>query len=138
MASQASIAYNTILKKGDGGSPETFTDYGLEVTGVNGIGFSRTAIDATHMQSANGYQEFIFGLKQNKPVTVEINYLPANTGAIQTLLEGAQGNWRVQFPDNSTVTFTAGIQDFALGNMTPDGKMSATVIFQPSGKPTWA
>lgn len=138
MTSTATIAFNTILKKGDGASPEVFTDYGLEVTGVNGVGFSRTAIDATHMQSSNGYQEFIFGLKQNKPVTVEINWLPSGAGAIQTLMEGAQGNWRVQFPDNSTVTFTAGISDFSLGNLTPDGKMSATIIFQPSGKPTWA
>lgn len=138
MASTATIAYNTILKKGDGASPEVFTDYGLEVTGVNGVGFSRTAIDATHMQSANGYQEFIFGLKQNKPVTVEINWLPSGTGAIQTLMEGAQSNWRIQFPDNSSVTFYAGISDFALGGLTPDGKMSASFVLTASGKPTWA
>ena len=138
MASAAAIGFNTILKKGDGGSPEAFTDYGLEVLAVNGVGFTRTAIDATHMQSANGYQEFIFGLKQQKPFTVEVNWLASTVGAIQTLLEGAQGNWQILFPDNSNVTFTAGVQDLAIGSVTPDGKMTATLSFQPSGKPTWA
>src|SRR5690349_8568395 len=138
MASAATIAYGAILKKGDGASPEVFTDYGLEVTGINGVGFSRDAVDATHMQSSNGYREYIGGLKTNKPVTVEINWLPAGVGAIQTLLEGAQGNWRIQFADNSSVTFTALITDYAIGNLTPDGKQSATLVFTASGKPTWA
>jgi hypothetical protein len=138
MASAAAIAYSTILKKGDGGLPESFTDYGLEINSVGGLGMSRAAIGATHMQSANGYEEFIFGLKTNKPFTVEINWLPSMTGAIQAILEGAQGNWQVLFADNSNVTFTAGINDFAVGSLTPDGKMTATLSFTPSGKPTWA
>jgi predicted secreted protein len=138
MASAAIIAYNTILKKGDGATPEVFTDYGLEITALNGVGFSRTAIDATHMQSANGYAESVFGMKQQKPFTAEINWVPSAAGAIQTLLEGAQGNWQILFPDNSTVTFAAGINDYAVGALTPDGKLTATISFTPSGKPTWA
>ena len=138
MASSATIAYGAILKKGNGASPEVFTDYGLEVTGINGVGFSRAAIDATHMQSSNGYQEFIPGIKTNKPITIEINWLPSGPGAIQTLLEGAQGNWLIQFSDNSSVTFQAMISEYAVGNLTPDGKQTASITFTPSGKPTWA
>ena len=138
MTSAAAIGLNTILKKGDGGSPEAFTDYGLEVTSVSGVGFSRAPINATHMQSANGYEEFIFGIKTNKPFTVEVNWVPSNTGAYQTLMEGSQGNWQFLFPNGSSVTVTAGINDVAIGALTPDGKMSATFSFTPSGKPTWA
>lgn len=134
----AAIAFDCILKKGNGGSPEAFTDYGLEVTSIDGVGFTRAAIDATHMQSANGYTEMIFGLKTNKPFTVGVNLIPSSIGAIQTLLEGAKGNWQVLFPDNSSVTFGAGITDFSVGSLTPDGKMTATIGFTPSGKPTWA
>jgi hypothetical protein len=134
----ARVGYGVILKKGDGGSPEAYTDYGLEVTSVSGVGFSRSAIDATHMQSADGYVEFIHGLKTTKPITVELNWLATNTASIQALLEGAKGNWRVQFPDNSTMTFKAAITDFDLGSVTPDGKMTASMVFTPSGKATLA
>ena len=134
----ARVGYGCILKKGDGGSPESFTDYGLEVTSINGIGISRSAVDATHMASANGYAEFIHGLKTTKPVTVTVNFVATTAGAIQTLLEGAKGNWQVAFPDESSVTFKAGITDFAVGDLTVDGKMTATVQFTPSGQATWA
>lgn len=136
-ATAAAIAYSTILKKGDGGTPETFTDYGLEVTTIDGLGFSRSAIDATHLQSDNGYSEFIHGIKTAKPFTAECNLVPSTVDNIQTLLEGAKGNWQILFPDNSYVTFAAGITDCTIGGMTPDGKMTMTIGFTPSGKPTW-
>ena len=87
MTSSARIGYGTILKKGDGGSPESFTDYGFEINSVDGVGFSREAIDATHMQSASGYREYVGGLKTQSPFTVEVNWIATGTGAIQTLVE---------------------------------------------------
>jgi len=140
MASAARIGYNTILKKGDGGSPEAFTDYGWEITSLDGIGFSREAIDATHLQSASGYREFVAGLKTMSPISVEIQWVASNTGALQTLIEATSplGNWQALFPDNSTVTFSALITSFKLGAVTPDGKLTATVELTPSGAPTWA
>lgn len=139
MASSAKIGFNTILKKGDGGSPEAFTDYGWEITSIDGVAITREAIDATHMQSADGYREFIGGLKTQSPFTVEIAFIPANAGAVQTLLEATSpnGNWQI-LVDTSTVTFAAMISSFSVGALTPDGKMTATVQFTPSGKPTWA
>jgi predicted secreted protein len=137
MTTAAIIAYDTILKK-ETSTPGTYTDYGLEITSVNGIGFSRDAIDATHMQSANGYREMIFGLKQAKPMTFEVNLVPSGVGALQTITEGSVANWQVLFPDNSTVTFAAGMTDFDVGAMTPEGKLSASFVLTPSGKPTWA
>lgn len=139
MPSAAKIAYSTILKKGDGGSPEAFTDYGWEITSIDGVAITREAIDATHMQSADGYREFIGGLKTQSPFTVEIAFIPANSGAVQTLLEATSpnGNWQI-LVDTSTVTFSAMISSFSVGALTPEGKMTATVQFTPSGKPTWA
>lgn len=140
MTSAARPGYSTILKKGNGGSPESFSDYGLEITNIDGIGFSREAIDATHLQSAGGYREFIPGLKTQTPITVEIQWVASGTGALQTLLEASSplGNWQVLFPDNSKVTFSAMISSFKLGAVTPDGKLTATVELTPSGAPTWA
>ncbi len=140
MPSAARIGYSTILKKGDGGSPETFSDYGFEILSIDGIGFTREAIDATHMQSANGYREFVPGLKTQSPISLEVHWIAANTGAIQTLVEASSpgGNWQVLFPDNSKVTFSAFITSFKKGSDTPEGKLTATVEFTPSGQPTWA
>lgn len=140
MPSNARIGYGVIFKKGDGGSPETFTDYGLEVVSVNGIGFTRDAVDATHMQSSGAWREFIFGLKQQKPISLEFNWIGSTTGTIQTQLESATplNNWQFLFPDASSLTTAAGLTDFSLGDMTPEGKMSASVIFTASGAPTWA
>lgn len=139
MPSAATIGYNTILKKGDGGSPEAFTDYGWEITSIDGVSISREAIDATHLQSASGYREFIGGLKTQAPFTVEFNFIPANAGAVQTLLEASSplGNWQILVA-SSTVTFSAMISSFSVGALTPDGKMTATVQFTPSGAPVWA
>lgn len=134
----ARVGYGCILKKGNGGTPETFSDYGLEITSISGVGFTRSSIDATHMQSADGYTEMIHGIKTAKPFTVECNLIVSAVGAIQTILEGAKGNWQILFPDNSSVTFKAAVTDFDLGSETPDGKMTATMQFTPSGKPTWA
>lgn len=140
MPSAARTAYGTILKKGNGSSPETFTDYGFEINSIDGVGFSREAIDATHMQSANGYREYVPGIKTQSPFTVEINWIASNTGALQTLVEASSplGNWQILFPDNSKVTFSAMITEFKLGGETPDGKQMATVSYTPSGQPTWA
>jgi hypothetical protein len=108
------------------------------MTSVNGIGFSRDAIDATHMQSANGYREMIFGLKQAKPMTFEFNLVPSGVGALQTITEGSASNWQVLFPDNSSLTFACRHDRLRRRAMTPEGKLSASFVLTPSGKPTWA
>lgn len=133
----AGVGYSTILKK-ETSTPGTYTDYGFEITSLNGVGFSRSSQDATHMQSPDGYTEFVHGIKTAKPVSLEVNWLPSVTGALQTLLEGAKANWQILFPDNSTCTFNAQATDVEIGALTPDGKMTATLTLTPSGKPTWA
>ena len=137
-ATAAAVGFGVILKKGDGGSPEAFTDYGLEVTSVNGIGVSRSSQDATHMASPGGYAEFIHGIKTAKAVTIGFNLVPSSSTAMQSIVEGSKGNWRVQFPDNTTLTFTAGMTDFDIGDLSPDAKMTGTCVLTPSGAYAWA
>lgn len=136
---EATIGYGVILKKGDGGSPtEAFTDFGLEITSAGAPGVSRSTSDVSHMQSPDGYTEMIFGLKTTKPFTVEFNWVPADTGSIKTVLEAGKKNWQIVFPDNSSCTVAAGITDLDISGLTPDGKMSASATFTPTGKATWA
>ena len=69
-ATEADIGYGAIFKVGNGGSPtETFTDFGAEVTSITPPGYSRDALDATHMASPDRFREYIAGLM---PSVVEV------------------------------------------------------------------
>lgn len=135
---QASVGTGIVLKKGNGATPEVFTDWGLEIVTVGLPGVSRNTADATHMQSPDGYTELVFGLKTTKPFTAEVNFIPANADDLAAALDSALGNWRFSFPDGSTCTVGAGVTDFDISGLTPDGKMGASLVFTPSGKATWA
>lgn len=138
-ASEAEIGFGVIVKKGNAdGPPETFTDFGLELTAVDGIGVSRDAVDVTHHQSPNNYRERIPGLNDSKPVNMTLNLVPADIQDIVDEVEGAKANWQIAFPDSSTVTMSGFFTDFTVGSLTVDGKMEATATFTPSGQPVWA
>lgn len=135
---QADVGYGIILKRGDGATPEVFTDFGLELTSITPPGVSRSTQDATHMQSPDGYTELIMGLKTTKPFNAEFNYIPDNTQDVIDAIEDGIGNWQIVFRSGATCTVAAGISDFAPTGLTPDGKMTASGTFSPSGKATWA
>lgn len=139
-ASEADIAFGVVLKKGGAAIGDAYSDWGLEIVGVTVPGFSRAAIDATHHQSPDGWGEMIFsGVKRQKPFTAEVNWIVANTGTIQTELEeDTIVYWKFEFPDGSSLITKLGVTDFSPGAAPVDGKMSASIEFTPTGKPTWA
>lgn len=136
----ADIAYGVILKKGGALITDAYTDWGLEITNATAPGWTRDAIDATHHASPGGWGEVIMsGVKTQKAFTCEFNWQVANTGTIKTQLTAASMVfWKFEFPDGSSVATKAGISDFSPGGMTPDGKMTGTLEFTPTGEPTWA
>lgn len=69
---QGMIGYGTTFKIGNGASPNVFTSV-LEVKSVNGFGFTGNEVNATHMESPNGYEEFVGGLKTGDTLTVRGN-----------------------------------------------------------------
>lgn len=134
----ADVWYGTILKKETAPSSGTYSDFGLEITNVSAPGISRSAIDATHMQSPSQYTEMIFGTMTTKPITIEFNLVPSGVGTLKTAVETGKVNWQVVFPDTSSVTFAAGITDLDIAAGGPDGKMTGSLTLTPSGVPTWA
>lgn len=139
-ATEAEIAFGVILKKGGAAIGDAYSDWGLEITNVTAPGWTREALDATHHQSPNGWGEIIMsGIKRQKAFTVEFNWIAANTGAVKTAFEAVMSFWSIEFPDGSSVKTKIGITDFSPGDgMTPDGKMTGSAEFTPSGEPTWA
>lgn len=138
-AALVDVAFGIILKKGGTAISDAYTDYGLEITSVTPPGFTRAAIDATHMASPSGWSEAIMsGIKEQKPFTVEFNWILSFTPTVKTLTTGAMSWWQILFPDGSSVKVKLGVSDFSPGSLTPDGKMSASAEFSPTGEPTWA
>ena len=139
-ATAADIAFGVILKKGGTAIGDAYTDWALEITDATAPGWTREAMDATHMASPDGWAEVIMsGVKKQKPFTVSFNWIASFTGTIKTAFElTAMVYWKFEFPDGSSVITLAGVSDFSPGGMTPEGKMTGSCEFSPSGEPTWA
>lgn len=138
-ATEAEIAFGVALKKGGAAVGDAYTNFGLEITGATAPGFTREAIDATHHASPNGWGEVIMsGVKRQTPFSITINWIAGNTGDIKDEIEGAMVYWKIEFPDASYVASKMGFSGFEVGEMTPDGKLTATVNITPSGEPAWA
>lgn len=138
-ATQASASFGAILKKETVPSGGTYSDWGLEITSITPPGFATEAIDATHMTSPNGWRERIAnGVRDQKPIALEVNWIPSLTGTIKTALTAGKANWQILFPDNSVVTFAAILTDFSPSALVVDGKHTASLELTPSGEPTWA
>jgi predicted secreted protein len=141
---EAISAFGTLLKIGDGGSPENFTTI-AEVKDISLPHFARDMIDVTTHSSTEGWREFMAGLKSGGEVTFEINFLPTDAthsysaGLLHDLEGGTLRNFQVVLTDagNTTWTFGAIVSDF-----TPKapvaGALTAAVTLKLSGKPTLA
>lgn len=108
---EAQIGYLTLLKLGDDASPQVYTTI-AEVKSIDGFGFTAQELEATHMESPNGYMERVAGMKDGDTMTVVLNMTRAN--AIQT-----KGVW-----DTGT------IRDFELNfpSTLPDYDFSAVPL----------
>jgi len=135
-------AKGTLIKKGDGASPEVFTTVAQVVT-IGGPSLAQDPIDVTNHSSLEAWKEFVGGLKDGGEVSLEINYDPATpthnatAGLIKSLEDQTVDNYQIVFSDtaNTTWTIPALVTGFETGAPV-DGKLSASVTLKVSGKPT--
>lgn len=142
MSTQAKIGHGTTFEINSSllNSPDQWVPI-AEVVSITPPQLSRDAIDATHSQSPEKWREFIPGLRDGGEVTLEVNFIPAGIGTTQilnTFNSDDPVNARINFPDSpvTTWTFTAFITSFE-PDAPFDDKMSATVTFKLSGKPSF-
>ncbi len=119
-ASSAFKGYFTVLQLSDGGGTPTFTTI-AEIFAIGGPQLSRALPEATHMESDDGYREFIGGLCDATQFTAELNFIPTNATQADLLTNLAAVNstskrtYRIVLPNKatsltttaSTTTFTA-------------------------------
>lgn len=138
-------AHGTLVKIGDGGSPESFTTV-AEVRTISGPTLEREQIDVTNMDSTDSWREFINGLKVGGEITLGLNYLPTNathnaSAGLLSKLDSATSstNFQLVMSDSSTTTWTlpCNVSRFA-PNFDPAAQIDASVTLKVAGKPTLA
>ncbi|WP_017999924.1 phage tail tube protein [Paracoccus sp. N5] len=107
-----------------------------EVTRITPAGWSRNTVDATHLESPDAYAEFIAGLKTGSDCTFDVNWIPAPSDPLLAAFEAGDGDFQILFPSGTVAMQFAGVvTEFKPGEVSPEGKLSASVTIKPSGKP---
>lgn len=140
----AIAAFGTLLKKGDGATPENFTTV-AEVTNIGGPALSMATVDVTCHTSPGAYAEKIPTIKNAGQVRVDVHFVPAAVthGGASGLLADYQNrtlrNWQIVWPDAASTTWSFAAYIVAFEPAAPvDGKLAAAVTLDITGQPTLA
>jgi hypothetical protein len=140
MATSAIPGYGTLLKIGDGASPENFSTV-VEVTEIVPPQIELKTEDATSHDS-NGWEEVIGTLLSGGDIKGKINWRPTDpthdetTGLLYAIMNRVKKNWKLVLPGSlKTFAFAALLTKFE--PETPvDGKLSASFTLKISGPVT--
>lgn len=143
MATASKIGYGSLLKRGDGASPEVFTTV-AEVRKVGEFGSEANLIDMTNLDSPNGFMEYLLSMKDGVELPVEVNFLPANTtqsvaaGLIADHNNGTTRNFKLVLPGAfGTFSFAALVKGWK-ANVAPNEGLIATFTLKLTGAITYA
>lgn len=135
-------SFGTLVKKGDGGSPESFTTI-AELLDIEGPEIELDTEEATSHSSTDGWAEYVGTILDGGEVSFEVNYIPTNathnatTGLIADMKNRTKRNFQIVFPDagNTTWSFTALVTKVGPGAPVR-GKLSGSITLKMTGKPT--
>jgi len=139
MSSSALTSQGMTIAIGNGASPEVFTTI-AEVKSIDGPGGQTAEIDVTDLSSTA--KEFVLGLQDEGDITLDMNYIPANTqhALLRTLRgTGAENNFRITFTDSPATTWTFGarVKGFSISNAV-DSVTGLSVTLRVTGSITEA
>ena len=139
-ASAATHAFGTVLKRGDGGSPEAFTTLSEGKT-VNGPNMKKGSVDVTHNESPNNAMEFLPNLLDGGEISWDGNFIPSSTTHTNLLADIAtmvNRNYRVVYPNATTSRFDfAGHPTAVNPTASHVDAMRLSATFKVSGKPVF-
>jgi predicted secreted protein len=140
MASGAVLGYQTLLKRGNGADPETFTTIG-EVLDITGPSSSMDTVEVTNQDSPNNYKEYIAGLLDGGEVSFDCNFtnVASQTNVIADHQNRTLRNFQMVLPlaGNPTWSFTGYVTSFDNSQPVQD-KITASFSIKITGKPTLA
>jgi hypothetical protein len=113
-----------------------------ELRNATDIGMAFAMVDVS-AHDGTGWSSSIPTLKRGKPITLEVNYVPANTSH-QALFTAAQTRASTAFSvilpttGNPTWTFNAFVGDIGIPAVPVDGALPLRVIVTPDGAMTFS
>jgi len=134
MSQNAVLTQGTLLKRGDGGTPEVFTTV-PDVVSIGGPDASKGEIDVTDLASTA--KEFKGGLADFGRMTVELNYIPGNSvhTAMRNTFINTQTpvrNWQLFFVNGRQWNFAAYVAGFP-GNTQADSVQKGSITLRMTG-----
>jgi predicted secreted protein len=132
--------FPTVLKRGNGASPEVFT----EIAGIMDPPLpasDTTIIDSTTMDNPNAFKTKLAGLIDAGSATFTLALDPADSGQqnIQIdMVDRTLRDWQVVLPDTgeTVIAFTAFVKTFKM-KAPINGLLTADCALELSGKPTF-
>lgn len=141
MATSAKLGYGSLFKVHDDNSPGQYVTVS-EVTSIEGPSITKDPVEVTHMESPDGYREFITGLKDGGEVSLEMNFVPGSAGMTLLLAEferSQASQCKIVLSTTPAYAWTFDAIMTSMGHATPlDDKMTTTVTFKITGKSTLA
>lgn len=143
-ATQGATGFGTLLKIGNGNSPETFNAI-AEVKDINGPNMSQEFAEFTHQQSPSGFREYKPTFKNSGDITFKCNFLPDDTtqgfstsGLLKDFADQTLRNFQLLFPLGSTLaSFNAYVAN--IGPTSPMGNaLELNVTLRITGAVAWS
>ena len=141
MTTQGKAALGTLIKSGNGASPEVFTTI-AEVNNIDGPEELLEFVEATHHQST--YREFIPTLPGVSDLPLTLNFLGDETtqgfttaGLRKDLRDKALRHFEIVFTNGDTASFSAYVMRFKSGAPV-NGLLTANATLKVSGLLTWS
>ena len=109
-----------------------------EINNIGGPSMTRDTIDATSLDSTDGYREFIAGFRDGGTVALSMNFIRANYALFKADFESdSLGNYEVILPDDdvTTLEFQGLVTELPL-TIPPDDKITMDISIKISGKVT--
>lgn len=133
--SDAALGYGSLFQTGDSGSPEVWSTV-AEVSNISPPAVSRDAVDLSHENGPDDWEESMPGLKRPGEMAIEFNFVPGGDAYNDLKLEMEDRvirHRRIVFPSSEVMAFYAFVTE--LGAEVPvDGKMTASAKFKLSGE----
>jgi hypothetical protein len=136
-------AFGTLLKIGDGGSPESFATI-AEVTNIDGPSGKTGTADVTNHSSPSAFKEIVATTIDPGTYKITVNFTPTaitqnySTGILRDWINRTKRNFQLVWPNvgNTTIQFAAYVTDFSTKNPV-DGKLEAEFSIEVTGVYTW-
>lgn len=136
---QARSAKGTLIKKGDGGAPQTFTAI-WGATSVSLKGMETDEVEVTSHSSPGAFREYVLTLIDPGTLEFETNYdplEPTHIGLRNDWANRTLRDWQVVLPGNIETISMSGYVKGGPWEFPPDDVMTRNITIRLTGPPTF-